>query len=86
MNAPARGLIEGVIETLVLLLDTIDGDPDFEDDDPAGDPLDRGEHDGTSDLMPMPIWGIDQSLGPVNVAEADYYYSAAGGGGFGDLR
>ncbi|WP_162375643.1 hypothetical protein [Ancylobacter sp. TS-1] len=32
-----RQLIENVIEDLLLLLDELDGDPDAEEDDPAGD-------------------------------------------------
>lgn len=37
-----RGLIENVIEDLILLLDEIDGDPDQEDDDPT-EPGEDGE-------------------------------------------
>lgn len=72
-----REMIEGLIEGLLAMLDTIDGDPDLEDDDPAGSDLDAGEQDGLSDLMPMPVWGIDQSLGPINVEAAGDAYHAA---------
>lgn len=72
-----RPEIEAMIEALVALLDAFDGDPDIEDDDPAGTDLDDGEQDGLSDLMPMPVWGLDQSLGPVNVEAAGDAYHAA---------
>lgn len=65
-----RARVEDQIETLIALLDAFDGDPDLEDDDPAGDTLDEhGEaptEDGTEHLGVLPLYGLDQSLGPVN--------------------
>jgi hypothetical protein len=40
-----RTLIADAIESLILLLDEIDGDAELEDDDPAEE-LAEGEHDG----------------------------------------
>lgn len=69
-----RGRIEDQIEALIALLDRDDGDPDLEDDDPAGDPLDeRGEaqtEDGTELLRTRPLYALDQSLGPINETAA----------------
>lgn len=69
-----RALIENEIEWLIALLDTVDGDPDLEDDDPAGDTLDEhGEaptENGCDLLLAHPRYGIDQSLGPINEREA----------------
>jgi hypothetical protein len=62
--------IENEIERLIALLDLADGDWDAEDDDPAGDPLDeRGEEPascGRELLTMMPIYGSDQTRGPIN--------------------
>ena len=53
-----------------------DGDCDLEDDDPAGDGLDeRGEcltDDGSEMLSTLPLYGLDQSAGPVNEREAGF--------------
>lgn len=76
-----RQLIEVEIELhlsratrLIARLDRADGDPDLEDDDPAGDTLDEhGEaptEDGTEHLGVLPLYGLDQSLGPINEREA----------------
>lgn len=65
----ARQAIEAEIERLIDLLDTIDGDCDLEDDDPAGgDPDDEGEFDRS--ISPIaPRFGIDQTGEPTNVVE-----------------
>lgn len=64
-----RDAIEALVETLLAVLDDEDGDPDLEEDDPSGDPLDRGEEDGC-DHRTLPRYGRDQSRGPVNCDEA----------------
>lgn len=70
LSSSDRAAIEQTVEQLIALLDTADGDPDLEDDDPAGDPLDeRGEapSDNGTDLLPvLPRYGDDQTAGPVN--------------------
>lgn len=45
-----RAVLEEWIEAAIARLDALDGDPDLEDDDPAGDPLDAGEVDGIDEL------------------------------------
>lgn len=68
-----RKAIEREIERLITLLDAADGDCDLEDDDPAGDTLDLGEAPdpaGNELLSILPVYGIDQSLGPINEREA----------------
>ncbi len=75
-----RREIEAEIERLIALLDTADGDPDLEDDDPAGDPLDRGEaEDWRPDgfVLPRPIYAVDQSAGPINEPAAYRAYLQA---------
>lgn len=65
-----RDDLEALVDNLIARLDLLDGDPDLEDDDPAGDSLDEhGEHpsDSGTDLLPeMPLYGVDQSRGPLN--------------------
>ena len=76
-----RMAIEGEIDTLLhratLLIARLDraDEPfmDSEDDDPAGDPLDKGEgegHFGQGLYAVLPRYGIDQSRGPINEAAA----------------
>jgi hypothetical protein len=48
--------------------DTEEDDP-LEEDDPAGDPLDLGEEEDWRGVL-KPAWGIDQTCGPTNEAEA----------------
>jgi hypothetical protein len=71
-----RRVIANEIERLIALLDIADGDFDLEEDDPAGDALDeRGEcltDDGTEMLSTLPLYGLDQSAGPVNEREAAF--------------
>lgn len=67
-----RDQIEQLIEAAIAFCDEQDGDTDLEDDDPAGDPLDSGEDE---DWRPegirllKPVYGTDQSLGPINEDE-----------------
>lgn len=65
----ARKAIEAEIERLIELLDTVDGDCDLEDDDPAGGNVDdEGEFDRS--ISPLaPRFGVDQSGDPTNVVE-----------------
>jgi hypothetical protein len=63
-----RKAIEQQIETLIDLLDQLDGDPDLEEDELACDPLDLGEADVCMKLRPL--YGIDQSRGPLNAHQA----------------
>lgn len=63
----ARGAtreIGGLIENMIAALDDLQGDVDLEDDDPAGDPLDKGELD--EGVLGVPLYDVDQSSGPTN--------------------
>lgn len=61
------------VELLIARLDAADPDPDLEEDDPDE------EHDGAEreEGVMIPVYGLDQSRGPVNVAEANRAYRAA---------
>jgi len=69
------------VERLLACLDAIDGDPDAEEDDPSGDPLDLlGEmpsDDGRPLLPERPLWAVDQEAGPTNYREASRAHQAA---------
>lgn len=69
-----RARIEAIVETCIAYLDAIDGDCDLEDDDPSGDPLDHGELGGFVHpeilMATLPLYGVDQSRGPINEVEA----------------
>ena len=65
-----RRTIESAIEHLIAALDLFDGECDIEDDDPAGDFLDRGEEDEVRRTLDLPRYAIDQTQGPVNAREA----------------
>lgn len=73
-----RQEIQRAIDLLIAVLDAADGDCDLEDDDPAGGAVeDCGEvEDWRPDGIKLlkPVYGIDQSLGPINEEEvyADY--------------
>lgn len=64
----SRHELEAVTERLIEMLDTMDGDPDLEDDDPGGTDLDKGEDDGANGwarLLPEPSYaysGHDQTV------------------------
>lgn len=65
----ARKAIEAEIERLIELLDTIDGDCDLEDDDPAGGNVeDEGEFDMRVCSL-LPVFGADQTQPPINMVE-----------------
>ena len=72
--AASRDTLECIIEQALDVLDLYDGNPDLEDDDPAGDPLDEyGEAatDSGTEMLPLaPTYAVDQSLGPTNEDEA----------------
>lgn len=62
----SRAELEDLTERLIGRLDAIDGDPDLEDDDPAGgNPEDVGEYDYARGL-PLPVYGVDQRRPPLN--------------------
>lgn len=69
------------VEYLIARLDRTDGEPDLEDDDPAGDPLEMyGEaasDDGQPLMATLPLYGVDQSTGPINEHAAARAYRAA---------
>ena len=69
-----RPVLARLTERLLERLDELDGDPDLEEDDHPGDPLDiHGEHptdDGQTMLPTKPIYGEDQTLGPINEQDA----------------
>lgn len=50
---------------------------DDEDDDPAGDPLDKGEMGDGPLYATLPVYGIDQSQGPLNEHAAHRAYMEA---------
>ncbi len=63
-----RKAIERQIEALIELLDTLDGDIELEDDELHDDMLDLGE--GSDELATLPIYGTDQTRGPLNFLAA----------------
>lgn len=70
LDPSTRSALERAVESLIDLLDCTDGDPDLEEDDPAGDPLDRGEMD-MCDRFVAPTYRLDQSRGPLEYGGAD---------------
>ena len=68
-----RPLLVRLTARMIDRLDQLDGDCDLEDDDPAGgNPDDTGEEeewcpDGVK--LALPIFGIDQTTGPINERE-----------------
>jgi len=70
----SRRRLEQLAEAIISHLDALDGDVDMEDDDPAGDDLDsKGEIEDWRPegiVLPKPLYGLDQSLGPINEREA----------------
>lgn len=74
-----RKAIERQIEALIDLLDRIDGDPDMEPDHEDFDDTDMGEPQNW--MKTLPIYGIDQSEGPLNEEIGwELQYAAACGG------
>lgn len=71
-----RRVLEAKIEALIALLDYSDGDCDLEDDDPAGEPLDKGELEEWRGLL-LPAYGSDQSRGPINERQMHRAYRGA---------
>ena len=45
LTAADRRMLSNIVEQLIEMLDLAAGECEFEDDDPAGDPLDAGECD-----------------------------------------
>lgn len=56
-----------LIETMIAKLDDLQGDVDLEDDDPSIDPAAAGERE---EGILAPIYGLDQSEGPINFDQA----------------
>ena len=73
-----RATLARLVERAIDRMDEMDGDPDLEDDDPAGDPLDeRGEapDDAGRGILPtLPVYAVDQASLPANVREAGRLY------------
>lgn len=73
--------IGDLIESMIAKLDSLAGDPDLEDADPSGDPLDiHGEQqsdDGIAIASIWPTYGDDQSSGPLNIAVAHRAHALA---------
>lgn len=72
------------VDHLIARLNSMDGDCDLEDDDPAGDYLDEhGEapsNDGSRILPDRPLYRMNQARGPVNHASAiERYFRDAEG-------
>lgn len=69
-----RAELERLAERVIETMDDLDGDPDLEDDDPAGGNVeDEGEpEDWRSDGIEAdrPVYVEDQSLGPINQSHA----------------
>lgn len=64
LTAMDRKAIEAHIESLIELLDQVDGDADIEPDHEDYDGCDAGEPTGYAEILPR--YGADQSTGPVN--------------------
>ncbi|KAA9014073.1 hypothetical protein F4U94_14660 [Sphingobium limneticum] len=64
-----RFAVECQIEALIALLDQEDGDPDREEDDPPGGNVDD-ERQYCGHYLLLPIYGVDQTAGPLNEVEA----------------
>lgn len=77
----SRHELEDLAQSLIDHLDAQDGDPDLEDDDPAGgNPEDDGEQLDYVGL-PLPIYGVDQRREPLNHRKVwdSYTYDPATG-------
>ena len=68
-------MIGKIVEQLIELLDLAAGDVDLEDDDPAGDYLDTCE--GEVLLKVLPLYGPDQTKGPINEVAACHAHKLA---------
>ncbi|ALR19027.1 hypothetical protein ATN00_00545 [Sphingobium baderi] len=67
-----RERLEGFVAIAIDLMDLMDGDPDLEDDDPAGGNVEdeRQMAEGEDYYRLPPRYGIDQTKGPINEIEA----------------
>lgn len=80
LTEESRLAIENEIERLIALLDVEDGDCDLEDGDSDMAADDAGEiEDWRPDgvLLPKPIYGVDQTRGPLNEHEMHEAWRAA---------
>lgn len=62
----SRRAIEDHIETLISVLDALDGETDLEDDDPAGGSVDD-EGEESLGIWAKPIYGADQRRAARNI-------------------
>jgi hypothetical protein len=78
------GLLFDRVDVLLARLDGDEDDPDLEEDDHSGDPLEMNgeapDDDGRGILPTRPFYGVDQSAGPINYADAQSAYLAAENG------
>lgn len=83
-HAAIRRSVTKTIEAMIELLDLLDGDPDLEDDDPAGGAADDLGEPELSKGLPLPRWGIDQRRGPLNEEEVgqNWYFDETAGRAF----
>ena len=66
----SRHALEALVERLIDYIDILDGDPDFEDDDPdtavddcGCDEADQGDlEDDHAGSLPKPVYGLDQRV------------------------
>jgi hypothetical protein len=75
LMAQPRARLELLSEAIITILDMMDGDPDREEDDDSGGNVEDGgelvNEDGVGDILSAkPVYGIDQTKGPLNGATA----------------
>lgn len=67
LSSRDRRAVEQQIEALIDLLDELDGDPDLEAEHDDHDDCEWGEPLNYAHVLP--VYGIDQSVGPLNIHE-----------------
>lgn len=73
-----RHALDLLTQEMIDRLDALDGDPDLEPEDD----IENDEHDGCEPdesrpegiVLPLPQYAVDQSIGPINLVEADRFY------------
>lgn len=93
MTSAQRGMLENIIERLIGLLDAVDGDCDFEAEEDACTAGDDGcgpiyvygrklwGSDADQLLSVLPVYGADQTRGPLNERAAHREYQRVMCGG-----
>lgn len=61
-----RAALARLVQKAIDRMDDIDGDPDLEEDDPAGGDVCDELHDVREHYQPRPLYGVDQSKGALN--------------------